>query len=189
MYKSKPFLYTPGDSNGWTHANGQMLYTNDGAEYVGYVHLTGSFKFTDAPDWAHGNYGAGEEEGVLYPGSNDNFSVAEAGLYWAKVNTAALTYSLTLINTIGVIGDATEGGWDNSTALTPSDDFLTWTGDVVLKGGEFKFRANNGWDVNLGGDLTDLTQGGENIASPGEGTYTVTLMLNELPYQATVVKK
>ena len=67
---------------------------------------------------------------------------------------------------------------------------LVYSADVKLKGsGEFKFRANNGWDINLGGNLSALTAGGDNIATPGEGTYTVTLDLSQVPYSATVVKK
>lgn len=186
-----PFLYTPGDSNGWNQTASQLLFTSDGAQYHGFVYLTGGFKFTNAPDWAHINYGDGGEEGVL---SNDggagNLSVDAAGLYYATVNTAALTYSLTQVTTFGVIGDATPNGWDASTALTPSEDFLTWTGEIDFSGsGEFKFRANDAWDINLGGDLSDLTQDGANIATPGAGTYVVTLMFNELPYSATIVKK
>lgn len=185
------YLYTPGQANGWSQTSSQLLYTNDYTNYEGYAVLDPSgFKFSTAPDWDHTNLGDGGEEGVL---SNDggagNLTVPALGLYWCKVNIASLTYSVTAISTIGVIGDATPAGWDASTALTPSDDFLTWTGDIVFKGGEFKFRANDGWDINLGGDLSNLTQDGGNIASPGEGTYTVTLSLAELPYTATVVKK
>ena len=95
---------------------------------------------------------------------------------------------MTLINTIGVIGDATPNGWDASTPLTTTDN-LIWTGTIAFKGGEFKFRANDGWDINLGGAISDLTQGGDNIASPGEGNYEVTLDLITLPYSCTLVKK
>ncbi len=87
-----------------------------------------------------------------------------------------------------MIGDATPAGWDASTALT-SDDNLIWKGTIEFKGGEFKFRCNDDWDVNLGGDMQNLTPGGANIASPGEGTYEVTLNLSQLPYSCTLEKK
>lgn len=183
-----PYLYTPGDANGWSQGASQMLYTNDYANYYGYAVLSPSgFKFTDAPDWDHTNYGDSGTEGTLSTdGGAGNLSVPEKGLYWCHVNTASLTYEVTLVSTIGVIGDATPGGWDSSTALTPSDDFLTWTGNITFGTGEYKFRANNGWDINLGGNLQDLTQDGSNLPSPGAGTYTVTLNLGQLPYSATV---
>lgn len=183
-------LYTPGDANGWDAAGSMQLYTNDYANYMGYALLSpGGFKFTSAPDWNHTNYGDGGAAGVLSTdGGAGNLSVAAAGLYWCNVNTASLTYTTTLINTIGLIGDATPNGWDASTAMTTTDNKV-WTATVKLKGGEFKFRANDAWDVNLGGDLQNLTQDGANIASPGEGTYEVTLNLGQLPYSATLVKK
>lgn len=183
-----PYLYTPGDANGWNQGASQMLYTNDFSNYYGYAVLSPSgFKFCDAPDWDHTNYGDAGAEGVLSPdGGAGNLSVPEFGLYWCHVNTASLTYEVTLVSTIGVIGDATPGGWDSSTALTPSADYLTWTGSITFGAGEFKFRANNGWDINLGGQLQDLVQDGANLASPGAGTYTVTLNLGQLPYSATV---
>lgn len=183
-----PFLYTPGDSNGWSQGSSQMLYTTNYSDYYGYAYLsTGGFKFTTAPDWDHTNLGSTGEEGTLSTdGGAGNLTVPTTGLYWCHVNTASLTYELTQVTTIGVIGDATPGGWDNSTALTPSADMLTWTGQVTFGTGEFKFRANNGWDVNLGGSLQDLQQDGANLASPGAGTYTVTLNLGQLPYAATI---
>lgn len=185
------FLYTPGDANGWSQTNSQLLSTSDFANYSGYALLSpNGFKFSSAPDWDHVNYGAADEEGKLSTdGGAGNLSVAEAGLYWCTVNTASLEYTATLISTIGVIGDATPNGWDASTALTADETGLVWSGDIEFKGGEFKFRANDAWAVNLGGALSDLTQDGPNIASPGEGVYTVTLDLSSLPYSCTLVKK
>lgn len=185
-----PFLYTPGDTNGWSQTASQMLYTNDYANYYGYAYLGGGFKFTNAPDWDHTNYGSTGVAGQL---SNDsgagNLSASPTALYWCHVNTPALTYELTEITTIGLIGDATPGGWDASTALTPTDDQLTWIGDVKFNGtGEFKFRANNGWDINLGGQLQDLVQDGANLPTPGEGTYRVILQLGQLPYSVIISK-
>lgn len=184
------FLYTPGDANGWNQEASQRLFTDNYADYMGYALLSpNGFKFSSAPDWDHINYGDGGEEGKLSDdGGAGNLSVAQAGLYWCNVNTANLSYSVTLINTIGVIGDATPNGWDASTPLTTTDN-LIWTGTIAFKGGEFKFRANDGWDINLGGAISDLTQGGDNIASPGEGNYEVTLDLSTLPYSCTLVKK
>ncbi|MDE6291664.1 MAG: SusF/SusE family outer membrane protein [Muribaculaceae bacterium] len=185
------FLYTPGDANGWNQTNSQLLYTSNYADYFGYAVLSpNGFKFCNAPDWNHINYGLAAEEGKLSTaGDAGNLTVATAGLYWCEVNTASLTYSTNLISTIGVIGDATPGGWDASTALTPDENNLVWKGTVTFGGGEFKFRANDGWDINLGGSLSDLSQDGSNIPSPGAGTYEVTLNLASLPYSCTLVKQ
>lgn len=184
-------LWTPGNSNGWSHDAAQVLYTEDFENYMGYAHLDGDFKFTNAADWNHINYGSTGEEGKLSTdGSAGNLNSGANGLFWCTVNTTELTYSLYHVETYGVIGDATPGAWDSSTALTPSEDFLVWTADVEFKGaGEWKLRANNDWAVNLGGDINNLVPGGSNIATPGEGVYTVTLDLSKLPYTVSVTKK
>lgn len=70
--------------------------------------------------------------------------------------------------------------------MTPSADFLTWTVTTTLKEGTFKFRANDGWDINLGGSLLDLTPGADNIPAPTTGKVTITLDLSSIPYTATV---
>lgn len=185
-----PYLYTPGNSNGWNQTSSQMLFTDDYANYRGFVHLNGGFKFTNAPDWNHTNYGwAADGELSTDPGAG-NLDAANDALYWVNVDVPGLTYNITEITSLGIIGDATPKGWDGQTNLTASADFLTWTGDFTLTGGkELKFRANDNWDINLGGDLDDLSVGGPNIKIDADGTYTVTLNLATLPYTATIVKK
>lgn len=190
-------LYTPGNSNGWNAPASQILTTTDYTDYAGYVYLNGDFKFNPDTSWAGRDFGC--TDAFVYDGSplvgtgladgSGNINVPETGAYYVELNYPTRNTKLTIIETYGLIGSATAGGWDASTALTPSADFLTWTGEVTLSDGEFKFRANNGWDINLGGDLFNLTAGGANIASPGAGTYTVTLDLSQVPYSATLVKK
>ena len=188
---SPEFLYTPGNSNGWDAGASQVLAPANGSEYQGYVNLDGEFKFTSVPGWDGINYGSTGNPGELSTDGGAGNLSAEKGLYWVTVDIVALTYSLSApITTYGVIGDATPNGWDASTALTPSDDMLVWTGTIHFAGsGEFKFRANDDWDVNLGGDLGALSLGGANIPTPGEGDYEVTLDLSTVPYAATLVKK
>lgn len=186
-----PNFWTPGPANGWNFDNPMMLLaTTDYENYKGYVYVDSEVKFTSAPGWdAKYNLGMGEEPGTLANGSTTNIRVDENGLYWITLNLPNLTYTTTLINTIGVIGDATPGGWDASTALNPANNYQTWTGDITFGAGEFKFRANDGWDVNLGGQYEDLVPDGANLPSPGAGVYTVTLNLSELPYTVTLTPK
>lgn len=81
-------------------------------------------------------------------------------------------------NTIGIIGDATPGGWGEDTDMTQdgTNPFI-WTITIELTDGEAKFRQDNDWPVNWG--ATDFpsgsgTQDGPNIpVSAGE--YEVTL--------------
>lgn len=185
-------LYTPGPANNWTAAESQKLFTNNYTTYQGYVHVNGMFKFTSAPDWDHTNYGFASAGVLTTDGSAGNIEVSQDnepltdGLYWCTADIVALTYTTTAINTVGIIGDATEGGWDAETKMTHSDDFLTWTVTTTLKEGTFKFRFNDNWDINLGGSLLDLTPGADNIPAPTTGNVTITLDLSTIPYTATV---
>lgn len=176
-------LWTPGDANGWNHGGSQMLFTNNYTEYMGFANLSPSgFKFTSAADWNHINYGdAGEEGKLSTDGGAGNLTVAEKGLYWCKVDIAALTWSATKIETIGVIGGF--NGWSESLPLT-SEDGLFWTGTITLnEGDEYKFRCNNDWAINLGGaDEYNLVPDGANLKAPATGTFTITLDLSVVPY-------
>ena len=187
-------LWTPGPSNGWNAAASQMLYTNNFKNYMGYVVIDTEFKFTSAPDWDHTNFGFASAGHLSSDGGAGNLKVTQddepftTGLYWCTADIVALTYTTTPVKSIAIIGDATVGGWDAETVMTPSADFLTWTLKTTLKDGEFKFRANNDWPINLGGSLQDLTLDGANIPAPLTGEVTITLDLSKLPYTATVVK-
>ena len=176
-------LWTPGDANGWNHGGSQMLFTNNYTEYMGFANLSPSgFKFTSAADWNHTNYGdAGEEGKLSTDGGAGNLTVPEKGLYWCKVDIAALTWSATKINTIGVIGSF--NGWAQSEPLT-SEDGLFWVGTITLnEGDEYKFRCNNDWAINLGGaDEYNLVPDGANLKAPATGTFTITLDLSVVPY-------
>ncbi len=179
------YLSTPGGSNGWAPASAMRLTTTDYVNYSGFAYLDGEYKFCLGDSWDNGDYGIGDAEGTLaYKGGNLS---AETGLYWCAVNIEDLTYTLTKIETIGVVGTAV-GSWDVDVDLTPSEDMLTWTGEIEMAAGEYKFRANDGWDVNLGGDINALVPGGANIMIEEAGTYSFELLLDATPYVVFVDK-
>ena len=180
-------LYTPGNANGWDVAGSQKLPTTDFINYNGFAYLNGEFKFTNAPNWDGINYGAGAEEGTIST-TGGNLS-AEEGVYWCSVNIPELTYSLTEITSISMIGNF--NGWGGDEELTQTSNPLIWTGTLTIPSGdngEWKFRMNHDWGINLGGVEADLVPNGGNLIS-AEGTYTVTLDLTAVPYACTVVKK
>lgn len=129
--------------------------------------------------------GIGQIEGEL---SNEedasNFTVEEDGFYRVRLTedtTAPLGYTdLEIVKSNwGIIGDATPGGWDNSTDMVSpeSKGDYTWSITVDLLAGEFKFRENNAWDVNVGGTESELTFDGANIPVSA-GNYTILLNLD-----------
>jgi hypothetical protein len=181
-----PYLYVPGSHQGWNPMDAPVIYSEDMVNYSGFVSLNGEFKFTSMPSWDGTNYGAGASEGLLSTdGGAGNLSVAE-GFYYINVNTASLAWSATEIKTFGVIGDATPGGWDASTPMEFDAAKSEYKVTITLEDGEFKFRANDSWDINLGGDTDNLRPNGANIAIR-KGIYIITLKLSDPSrYECTI---
>ncbi|MDE7153784.1 MAG: hypothetical protein K2O00_05000 [Muribaculaceae bacterium] len=195
-------FWTPGNSNGWGFgANCQTLFTDNYEDYYGFVYLNGEFKFSPNPAWG-GDFGSDEgltwelTEGGYYVGigkaeGSKNIALPAgnpAAIYYVQLNYPTKALNLTQINTVGVIGGFND--WSESIALTPDATFTTWKGTIKMSAGdEWKFRMNNGWDINLGGDLNNLGFGGDNIKCTEAGDYEITLNLFQVPFSATVVKK
>ncbi len=177
------YLWVAGDFQGWSPETGPRLSSTDGVNYDGYVYVpaggTGEFKFTKAPNWGGGDYGTGSGEGTLGNGGNIKWP-ATGKHYRVWVNTVEMKWGVTEITTWGVIGSGTPGGWDSSTPLTYDAATKTWRGTVNFSNGEFKFRANNGWDINIGGNPDQMTYGGDNIPVTA-GSKTVILNLDQSP--------
>ncbi len=172
-----PYMYVAGNHQGWNPGTAPLVYSTDFMNYTGFVSLDGEFKFTSQRDWNGTNYGAGTVDGMLSTDGGAGNLSAEKGFYLLKANISSLTWSATKIETFGLIGNATAGGWDSSTPMTFDPEKVEYTVTATLTDGEFKFRANNGWDVNLGGDVSNLSFGGDNIAVTA-GTYKITLSLS-----------
>jgi tetratricopeptide (TPR) repeat protein len=80
----------------------------------------------------------------------------------------------------GIIGTATPNNWDSDQPMAYDVASDTWKITLHLKSGEFKFRANSTWDINLGGSKGNalLKFDGDNLKLAADGNYTVSLMLN-----------
>jgi starch-binding outer membrane protein SusE/F len=153
----------------------------------GGIHLkAASFKFRANHSWDY-NYGSSTFNEKLNPGG-ENIPVGVEADYYIILDLSKpneYTYSA---NRWGLIGDATPGGWDADTNMTwdPVKKVMTVTLDLVA--GSFKFRANDSWDYNLGGDVNNLTANGDNISVAAPGNYTITLDLSGSNYTCTVTK-
>lgn len=178
------YLYTPGAANGWAFDDTNMLLFNNGDQtFRGYVYVVLEFKLSADTGWAL-NWGL--DGGVMKQGG-PNIGVDSDGLYYVKADFNDMSLGLTEITRIGVIGDFNSWGYD--IALTPNEDYSIWSGEVEMTtDGGWKFRMNDGWDLDLGGSYDDLTQGGANM-DQAAGVYTVTLDLSKLPYSCTVESK
>ncbi len=170
---------------GWDNDT-DLSYDAATKTWRGTVHLAaGSFKFRANDDWDI-NYGSSAANETLNAGG-DNIANAEEADYDITLDLSTPnTYTYTA-NRWGLIGDATPDGWDTDTDMTwdATNSVFTATLDLTA-GGSYKFRANDGWDVNLGGALDGLTPGGDNLAITEDGNYTITL--NTMTNVATVTK-
>jgi len=130
--------------------------------------------------------------GDLIPGGA-NIAQTEDGEYtltmdWSPQNGWAFTSERTgdapLITfnpdeyQMAVIGDATAGAWDSDQNLFHKEEsgVHTWYGVVTFAdAGEYKFRANDAWAISLGTDLANLSLDGDNIPTPGAGSWYIVL--------------
>ena len=165
------YLYMAGNCNGW-HQVDFLSGDNYDGNYTGYMYLgADGFKFCSRADWTGTNYGAGSTDGTLST-TGDNIIINKAAFYRVDLSLIANTYTLTEITTIGLIGDATPGGWNTSTPMTYNTTDRCWEITATVTNGTFKFRANDGWTYNWGGDMSNLTQDGANI-NISAGTYNI----------------
>lgn len=173
----KPVLYMAGDANGW--ATNDYLAGEDGVHFTGFMYLNqNGFKFCTQPEGKGTNYGA--DFNTAADAGNITMT-EEAGYYKVDVDLSAKTYTLIPITTIGIIGSASPNGWDSDVDMTyvpynaETKELGYWEAkDITLASGEIKFRANDDWAINWGGDTNALTQGGDNI-SVEAGTYDIKL--------------
>jgi len=157
-----PMAQNPSDGNLWTLSapltnGGLQFFINDGQFIWG------------GPDFPSG---IATEDGDTIPVTEGNWFI--------EFNTATGEYSFNIneiFESVGIIGNATPGGWDNDTDMERSPtDSSQWTLRIVLTDGEAKFRANNAWVVNWGsGDFPSgiATRDGANIPITA-GEYIVT---------------
>lgn len=185
-------LYVVGSHQGWTPATAPSIGSaKDDGSYEGFVNFPDAsteFKLNTARDWDHTNYGSGGAGSLSTTGGN--IPQAGAGYYYIKADVNKLTWSATK-TAWAVIGAATTNGENAETALTYDPDLKVWKATLDLKPGWLKFRANNGWDINLGTGSIDgvLKFGGDNLSITEAGTYNVTLDLSHPAYYMYKLEK
>lgn len=173
-----------------------------GAEGFSIVKVAGSVQTTYAPgaDFAEITNPTTDEPhaAAFYRGTavegTAKFTVPEDGMYHVIFDTELMKVVVARVHW-GLIGGATPNGWGSSTELTESAFNLTsmsWTiTDMELRGGDWKLRYSGGWKIeldtvldlgggnigvkvntNLGGAITALVAGGDNIVNADPGMYT-----------------
>lgn len=169
-------------AGGWDTDTDLAQDPNDPHIWTGTITLVdGAAKFRAENDWAN-NWGSTTYPSGYGVGGGPDIPV-KAGTYAVWFNDATGEYFFMPENratpyaALGIIGDATQGGWDSDTDLTnnPGNPFI-WSKTVTLTNGEAKFRADDDWAVNWGASPFPGgtgAQDGPNIPVK-EGTYFVT---------------
>ena len=188
-------LYVPGAYEDWKPASAPQIgsVTGSTVRFEGYVNFAGTgeqpFKFTNAPDWTHTNFGKGNGNTFSTDGQADGLTVPSSGYYELTADLTKATWSATK-TTWSVIGNATPGGWEKDTAMTYDAEKQLWTVTLAMKvDGSFKFRANNAWKIDFALDTNGKLQYADNpffdynpnlkdLTVPDDGTYTITLDLH-----------
>lgn len=196
-----PMIYVPGEYQGWSPgADEGILYSYDSnTTYEGILYLEDSdddgdveFKITSEGSWNGTNWGGtltATDDGYsgTLDASGDNFNVVP-GCYHFTVDTDALTIELTETDYWGIIGSSVSPyDWSADVDMTYNGQMQRWEVTEDLVAGEFKFRANDGWDLNYGSDDQDgtLQSSGGNISIGADGNYTITLDTENLTYTVT----
>lgn len=186
------FLELSGYGAKWTAADAVAIAASapDKTDFEGFVYINetnAEFKFLPTNTSFDGDYGDdGNFTGVLVQEGEVNAKIADAGYYLVKANTTTLTYSLQTTSW-AITGSATPLGWpDNGVQdqdMIYNQDTKKWEITIALSAGEnaFKFRANDGWDLNLGDDDADgsLEYGGADMSVAVNGTYKIELDLSQ----------
>ncbi|MEM7573508.1 MAG: hypothetical protein AAF433_11430 [Bacteroidota bacterium] len=151
------------------------------------------FKFAEMPDLMGTIYGDDEGDGIAEPfGGNIVFSGDQEAFYSFMFNDQTLEYSFEFLRlpSVGIIGDATPGGWAEDTDMNDDDGDGIYTINLELMDGFVKFRANDDWPVNWGGatGTADDFPAGDAVFNSDfnipvvAGVYDITLNTNDLTY-------
>lgn len=186
-FPTEEFIYVPGNHQAWDPSTAPALRSLEmNGIYTGFSRLDGEFKFTLARNWEDGEYNSTHftdySEGLAPASGSTNINMANPGFYYIEADVMTQRLTATLIESWGLIGTATPGGWDSETPMTYDAEKGCWSCTVTLTAGEMKLRANGSWDsgVDLGGSLDDLVFKGNNINVTEAGTYLIEMYLQRI---------
>ena len=151
-------------------------------KYQGFYYINGEFKFKpNENDWT-GDWEY-DGPGKIADNSGSNCPAPdESGFYVVDVDLGAMTYSLTKIEYIDMVGGVVGGeDWNTGPHMAYNTQKQCWEADVTLTG-DFKFRGNGNWgdaDGNFGGTLDNIVNGSnDNITPTVRGAVHVELYLS-----------
>ncbi|MCK5679002.1 MAG: SusF/SusE family outer membrane protein, partial [Flavobacteriaceae bacterium] len=132
--------------------------------------------------------------GSIIQDGEQNISGYSAGKYLITVDFNTLTYKLSSIDNLFLVGSLT--GWDPGTSLPMGEASLGIFSTIVdlPDGAEFKFLPQNtGWDGDWGKDADNegriIQDGEQNLSGYAAGKYVVAVNFNTLSYTVSSVNE
>ena len=195
-------LNIAGNFQGWSPGSApQIVKQNNGGYngYEGYIIFnaaTPEFKMVKGDNWGAGDFGSAGGNNLGNGGANLTLPSGGAGIagYWRiradlTATPAPGQWYWDKINTWGIIGGF--NGWGSSVPLTFNTSTGVWSITRDMPAGEFKFRANDGWGINLGDNNGDFKPeyDGSNLNISVAGNYTISLDLSVGGNYAYTIKK
>jgi len=188
-------LFLVGSLTGWDPGTSLPFFKSSGNVFTIVVYLPAGaeFKFLPTNTGWDGDFGKDPaNEGKLIQEGEQNLSGYAAGKYLVTVDFGTLTYKVTNIGSLNVVGSI--NGWNNATAL-PMAEASIGIYAIVLDlpaGAEFKFLPTIGsWDGDWGADAANpgrIIQDGEaNLTGYEEGKYVVAVNYNTMSYTVSKI--
>jgi hypothetical protein len=172
------FIYEIGNESGWSEPH--PLYGNGLGQYEAIIWLDGEFKFKPNKDNWDGDWEKASGDatgGTLTTDGGPNIDGVAAGFYLVQVDLKEMTYTITAVNSISIIGSV-RGSWDTDIDMTYNENFKCWEARETLNAGEYKFRMNHDWGINWGGAMDNLEHNGANLQLAADGAYIIRFFIN-----------
>ncbi|MBS1541460.1 MAG: SusE domain-containing protein [Bacteroidetes bacterium] len=180
-----------GDFNSWS-ADDDLTPDASGHIWTGTVSIAsaGGIKFRANHAWTTSWASATSPSGYASTSAPGNINIA-AGNYFVYFNDVSgefmfgNTAAATPFTPIGVVGDATPNGWngpDIAMIQNPTNPYK-WSVKAALVGGKSaKFRVNNDWTTNWGGNSfpSGIAGLGSSDNIPVQTSYTYQITFNSL---------
>jgi len=176
------YIYEIGANTNWGSCI-PLASPNFDGKYTGYAYLNGEYKFKPNEDNWNGDWEKASGDayaGTLTESGSDNVSAPDAGFYQMNVDLTTMSYSLTAISSISLVGDATgDSSWGTDFDLAYDTATGCWKGTFSLVQGSYKFRADHAWTISWGGTVDQLTtNNGANLSIAEAGTYAFELYIH-----------
>ena len=191
-FKAPDNLFMVGSQNGWNNADPTQQFNNDGNGLFTKVQqfdAGAEFKLLPISGSWDGDWGEdGANPGSIIQDGESNININSAGNYLVIVDFNTLTFSLTDISTLYMVGS--QNGWNNADS---TQQFNTSGNGVFTRvqtfdaGAEFKLLPTFGsWDGDWGEDGANpgriIVDGESNIKVSNAGTYVITIDFNTLSF-------